>query len=788
MKDNTEQGATSQQEELQEQHPAMNAAVLKQINEEAQNFFYPNSKVLKNKYRIKDKEILKERCCDDVKKEIIKLRQEPPPEQFDTAYLKYLHHRLFSRAFEWAGQTRQAPFTFEDSTVASMPILKRKEFTKPFAIGRKIQEGLEKLDKTLAEKKNLQGLSREEFVEHAAEIMIDLHHLHPFREGNRRTKRLFVEKLAQAAGHELDFSVVSKKRKDFVRAAAMERGDPEPMKHLLEDISNPEKLLILQEFTNSMRKLGMGERNYYLAVVAKEGETYHGTYRGCGANGFMMDAQGTLILGNKKDLTPEQIQTLTSGETFSFTASKAQSPQKTQQKTQPNTLLSEEKRASHTHDEITEKNRDTPSIPTKRRENAHFALWVAPHALQNNVEIISQSLQEKEQRAQSASSMSQTQKDFQETILQTNKTATNDQVSVQMTKETGSDHQERAKQRPQKVMAYWDTGTKTKEERTPEPMQTLNMGDALSFTAPSAQHQQEVLIPAKKIAPLTSNEMATRIKNNTSLQARRTEIETLCQIIYGNRHILQERIERIHENQREGEQLTDQIATSPQSIAQLSGSNRFGIKNNARTKAEANIFPLCRAIECYIDIFKQAERDILHDHHAKQRRSEQSVAMPKVWMQNLLSLPKEQQQATLSNSPQLRAEIKNYIKKINERLSSSEHEAIKENNPEKLAKSLGTSAIKAKEILAIVKQTKEIEHNIHSMDFYDHPLNERSAPNQHQSLPHQGLKKNTEKTRSNSLDKEANKTQKITESIHQNLKRQENISSHKMQHAKAMTF
>ncbi len=121
---------------------------------------------------------------------------------------------------------------------------------------------------------------------------------------------------------------MSKKRKDFVRAVAMERGDSEPMKHLLEDITNPEKLLILQEFTNAMRKLGMGEKNYYLAVVAKDGEIYHGSYRGCGSNGFMMDVQGTLILGNKKHLSPEQIQTLTSGDTFSFTAPKAQSSQK----------------------------------------------------------------------------------------------------------------------------------------------------------------------------------------------------------------------------------------------------------------------------------------------------------------------------------------------------------------------------------------------------------------------------------------------------------------------------
>lgn len=500
MKENTEQCASSTQEELQEQHPAMNAVVLKQINEAAQNFFYPNSKVLKNKYRIKDKEILKEHCSDNVKKEMIKLLQELPPEQFDAAYLKYLHHRLFSRTFEWTGQTRQAPFTFEDNTVASMPILKRKEFTKPFAMGRKIQERLKKLDKTLAETNSLKGLTRETFVEHAAEMLIQLNYTHPFREGNGRTQRMFFEKLAQAAGHTLDFSLVTEKRMNLASTASLIHNDKEMMKHLLEDISNPEKILILKEFVDNMKHIGLKITHHHLIMTAKEGHTYTGFYRGCGPKGFMLDANGTFIIGNKKDLTPEQIQ-------------------------------------------------------------------------------------------------------------------------------------------------------------------TLKMGDTLSFTAPSTQHPQEVLIPAEKIAPLTSNEIATRIKNNVLLQVRRTEIETLCQIIYGNRHILQEKIERIHENHREGEQLTYQIATSPQSIAQLSRSNILGIKNNARANAEANILPLCRAIDCYINIFKQTERDILHDHHTKQRRCEQSVAMPKVWMQNLLSLPKEQQQETLSNSPELRGEIKSLYQK-----------------------------------------------------------------------------------------------------------------------------
>ncbi|WP_375653914.1 hypothetical protein [Bartonella sp. OD88NMGDW] len=146
-------------------------------------------------------------------------------------------------------------------------------------------------------------------------------------------------------------------------------------------------------------------------------------------------------------------------------------------------------------------------------------------------------------------------------------------------------------------------------------------------------------------------------------------------------------------------------------------------------------------------------------------------------------MSKAQQQETLSNSPELRGEIRTYLKKINERLSSSEHEAIKENNPERLAKSLGTSTVKAKEIMEIVKQIKEIEQHIQPMYFYNHKFDERLAPNQHQSI-----KKNNEKKCSNTLSNETIKVQKMTETVNQSSKRQENIQPHKTKHTKAMAM
>ncbi|WP_375660422.1 Fic family protein, partial [Bartonella sp. CL74QHWL] len=97
-----------------------------------------------------------------------------------------------------------------------------------------------------------------------------LNQLHPFREGNGRTQRVFFEKLAQAAGHQLDFSLVTKERMMLASVSIAENGDLEPMQHLFEDISNPNKILLLKEFMSSMKELGRNV-NDRPVMVTKEG-------------------------------------------------------------------------------------------------------------------------------------------------------------------------------------------------------------------------------------------------------------------------------------------------------------------------------------------------------------------------------------------------------------------------------------------------------------------------------------------------------------------------------------
>ncbi len=291
------------------------------------HYVYPNTTTLKNKYGIKDFKAFLEKTSHDSAKAMVNLRESPLPEQFNSSYLCHIHSQLFKDTFEWAGHFRHVPFTFEDGTTAAMPEMKRTGWENAFALGDEIQEGLQKLDKTLVEKNNLRGLTREEFNFQAISLFNSLNQLHPFREGNGRTQRAFFENLAKAAGHQLEFSLVTKERMMLASIAVAEKGDLEPMQHLFEDISNPEKIHLLKEFTDNMKALGRNV-NDRPVMVTKEGETYTGTYRGAGFNSFACNVKGAYIIGNKEHLTPEQLKTLKPGDRFTFTV-----PQKQELKT-----------------------------------------------------------------------------------------------------------------------------------------------------------------------------------------------------------------------------------------------------------------------------------------------------------------------------------------------------------------------------------------------------------------------------------------------------------------------
>jgi cell filamentation protein len=152
----------------------------------------------------------------------VRLRQVADrPRTLDLAHLQDLHRRLFEQVYPFAGQLRY------------VDVAKPGQTGEPFLHHRWIETYLTAVAEQLRAQENLTGLRDPgEWADRAGYFWAALHHAHPFREGNGRTIRLWVEDLAAAAGHRLDWRGVSPERQVNVVAAAA-HGDYEPTRALL---------------------------------------------------------------------------------------------------------------------------------------------------------------------------------------------------------------------------------------------------------------------------------------------------------------------------------------------------------------------------------------------------------------------------------------------------------------------------------------------------------------------------------------------------------------------------
>lgn len=74
---------------------------------------------------------------------------------------------------------------------------------------RFIEEMADEIFKELKHENYLQLCEKENVADRLAYFLSEINALHPFREGNGRTQRLFIEILAERVGAVVDFSEVS---------------------------------------------------------------------------------------------------------------------------------------------------------------------------------------------------------------------------------------------------------------------------------------------------------------------------------------------------------------------------------------------------------------------------------------------------------------------------------------------------------------------------------------------------------------------------------------------------
>ena len=180
-------------------------------------YLIPGTKTLQNKLGITDSATL-----STFERKFTSARDaaaitNPAPGNLDFDHLKYIHKNLFQDVYEWAGQVRTVNIAKGE---AFAPMQNIDSFAKSTFDGLKADN-------------YLQGLPKDQFLDRAAHHLGEINALHPFRDGNGRAQRAFMDQVAGRAGYAFDWSKTN--QREMIDASIHSFNvDPSKMRALLE--------------------------------------------------------------------------------------------------------------------------------------------------------------------------------------------------------------------------------------------------------------------------------------------------------------------------------------------------------------------------------------------------------------------------------------------------------------------------------------------------------------------------------------------------------------------------
>lgn len=152
---------------------------------------YPDTTVLINKLNIRNQKMLNVAELRIVISMTMKIEKEIKFNNVDFNFYKNLHKQLFDDLYEWAGTVRNINISKKGTVFCNSDDIEK--------IGKLKFDRLKSLN-------FLKNTPKDQFLDELTELYHDLNMLHPFREGNGRTLRLFITLLVRNAGYNLNFS------------------------------------------------------------------------------------------------------------------------------------------------------------------------------------------------------------------------------------------------------------------------------------------------------------------------------------------------------------------------------------------------------------------------------------------------------------------------------------------------------------------------------------------------------------------------------------------------------
>ena len=153
---------------------------------------YEGTTCLVNKLGIRDEKRLSEVEAQITFAKAVMLEETPIDDDFGFEHFKKIHEFLLCDLYEWAGQVRTVDISKKRTKFLDAASIESIG-TKCFA---KVKDGY------------FENLSFDEFVKRIAEFYNDVNYIHPFREGNGRTQRIYFTQLIRYYGYDINFADV----------------------------------------------------------------------------------------------------------------------------------------------------------------------------------------------------------------------------------------------------------------------------------------------------------------------------------------------------------------------------------------------------------------------------------------------------------------------------------------------------------------------------------------------------------------------------------------------------
>lgn len=230
---------------------------------------------------------------------------------FDIAFYMHIHKRLFGGIYEWAGMPRTIPLA-KAQEVGKPDVT---HFTSPKFILPRLKSAIAQIPPT----QELAVMELPQAVGKLASAFGSINTVHPFREGNGRTQRLYLKMVANAAGFDLHWEVMTQERM-VAASVANSRGDAKVIARMFADVADPERVLALSKVTRFLQANQPDWNNRYIATTV-EGQRYDGVFGGRSDDDVMVrvntDSGSWFASAKTEDLENSDLQP---GDPVSFTA------------------------------------------------------------------------------------------------------------------------------------------------------------------------------------------------------------------------------------------------------------------------------------------------------------------------------------------------------------------------------------------------------------------------------------------------------------------------------------